>query len=847
MATPDMNTPVLECNNVSISYYTRAGEIPAVVDFNLKVMPGEAVGIVGESGCGKSTVALAIMQYMGKNGAIVGGEIKFMGRDMRTMSEDELRDIRGSRISMVYQEPMASLNPSMLIREQLNEVLIYHEGLSDEEASKRSIEMLDAVRLPDAERLMDSFPHQISGGQQQRVIIAMALLSKPQLLLLDEPTTALDVTVEAGVVELIKDISKRFGTSMIYISHNLGLILETCDKIAVMYSGEAVEFGSVNQVFDEMRHPYTRGLFNSIPLPGADRYSRPLVPIRGQLPLPHERPTGCNFGPRCDHFKDGVCNVQPLSMQNVSGHRGHRVRCERYLSIDWEAAKPKAVTGDSIKFGKTVLQVKNMQKYYEVHDRSLKALLTGKAPKYVKANEKLDFEAREAETVAIVGESGCGKSTFAKVMLGLETATGGEVILNGQEIGQIPVGKRTPQMVGSMQMIFQNPFETLNPSHTVGSQIGRVLRMFGVAKNKQEALEQTYKLLDMVKLPRDFALRRPRQLSGGQKQRVGIARAFAGEAQVVVADEPVSALDVSVQAAVTGLLTDIQRERRTTMLFISHDLSVVRYLADRVVVMYLGQIMEQGNTDDIYSPPYHPYTEALLSAVPIADTSITKKHIVLEGELPSPMNPPSGCPFQTRCPRKIGSICETELPAVKNMGNGHKIMCHLSEEELRAMEPVIAIASDKKKKSAATASPGRVKAALAAASIATIPGTGSKPAATQDEPDANGEAASRSKPATRSKPAKKTAAKKPAVKKPAAKKAGPERLKKARGKADDLKKISGVGPKLEQTLNKLGFWHFDQVAKWSKADIAIVDEQLTFKGRIERDDWVKQAKALARK
>ena len=847
MATPDMNTPVLECNNVSISYYTRAGEIPAVVDFNLKVMPGEAVGIVGESGCGKSTVALAIMQYMGKNGAIVGGEIKFMGRDMRTMSEDELRDIRGSRISMVYQEPMASLNPSMLIREQLNEVLIYHEGLSDEEASKRSIEMLDAVRLPDAERLMDSFPHQISGGQQQRVIIAMALLSKPQLLLLDEPTTALDVTVEAGVVELIKDISKRFGTSMIYISHNLGLILETCDKIAVMYSGEAVEFGSVNQVFDEMRHPYTRGLFNSIPLPGADRYSRPLVPIRGQLPLPHERPTGCNFGPRCDHFKDGVCNVQPLSMQNVSGHRGHRVRCERYLSIDWEAAKPKAVTGDSIKFGKTVLQVKNMQKYYEVHDRSLKALLTGKAPRYVKANEKLDFEAREAETVAIVGESGCGKSTFAKVMLGLETATGGEVILNGQEIGQIPVGKRTPQMVGSMQMIFQNPFETLNPSHTVGSQIGRVLRMFGVAKNKQDALEQTYKLLDMVKLPRDFALRRPRQLSGGQKQRVGIARAFAGEAQVVVADEPVSALDVSVQAAVTGLLTDIQRERRTTMLFISHDLSVVRYLADRVVVMYLGQIMEQGNTDDIYSPPYHPYTEALLSAVPIADTSITKKHIVLEGELPSPMNPPSGCPFQTRCPRKIGTICETELPAVKNMGNGHKIMCHLSEEELRAMEPVIAIASDKKKKSVATASPGRVKAALAAASIATIPGTGSKPAATQDKHDANGEAAPRSKPATRSKPAKKTAAKKPAVKKPAAKKTGPERLKKARGKADDLKKISGVGPKLEQTLNKLGFWHFDQVAKWSKADIAIVDEQLTFKGRIERDDWVKQAKALARK
>ncbi len=845
MAKPDMSTPVLECNNVSISYYTRAGEIPAVVDFNMKVMPGEAVGIVGESGCGKSTVALAIMQYMGKNGDIVGGEIKFMGRDMRTMSEEELRDIRGSRISMVYQEPMASLNPSMLIKEQLNEVLIYHEGISEEEASKRSIEMLDAVRLPDPQRVMDSFPHQISGGQQQRVVIAMALLSKPQLLLLDEPTTALDVTVEAGVVELIKDISKQFGTSMIYISHNLGLILETCDKIAVMYSGEAVEFGSVSQVFDEMRHPYTRGLFNSIPLPGADRYSRPLVPIRGQLPLPHERPTGCNFGPRCDHFKDGVCNVEALHMQDVSAHLGHQVRCERYLNIDWEAAKPKAVAGEAISYGKTILQVKNMQKYYEVHDRSLKALISGKASRFVKANEKLDFEAREAETVAIVGESGCGKSTFAKVMLGLETATGGEVILNGQEIGQITVHKRTPQMVGSMQMIFQNPFETLNPSHTVGSQIGRVLRMFGVAKNKEEALEKTYKLLDLVKLPRDFAMRRPRQLSGGQKQRVGIARAFAGEAQVVVADEPVSALDVSVQAAVTGLLTDIQRERRTTMLFISHDLSVVRYLADRVVVMYLGQIMEQGDTDDIYSPPYHPYTEALLSAVPIADTSITKKHIVLEGELPSPMNPPSGCPFQTRCPRKIGAVCEDELPAVKDLGGGHKIMCHLSEEELRAMEPVIAMPSDKKKKAAAAANPGRAKAALAAASIAAIPGVDTPPVP-------RAKTAAKIELTVKKAPPKKAAAKKPAAKKatakkPATGKTGPERLKKPRGKADDLKQISGVGPKLEQTLNGLGFWHFNQIAKWRKSDIAIVDDELSFKGRIERDDWVKQAKALARK
>jgi peptide/nickel transport system ATP-binding protein len=696
-----MTTPVLECRNVSISYYTRAGEVPAVYDFNLTVNPGEAVGIVGESGCGKSTVALAIMQYMGKNGAVTGGEIRFMGRDMRSMSAEELRDIRGSRISMIYQEPMASLNPSMLVGEQLNEVTMIHEGLDAGTAAVRSMEMLDAVRLPDPRRIMESYPHQLSGGQQQRVVIAMALLSNPQLLLLDEPTTALDVTVEAGVVELIKDIAKRFGTSMIYISHNLGLILETCDRICVMYSGQSVELGSVKQVFDQMRHPYTRGLFASIPLPGTDRFTHPLVPIRGQLPLPRERPLGCTFGPRCDFFAEEICS-RPQHMESVTGDAGHEVRCARYAAIDWDTHKPKGVTSEPLTPGKPVLQIRGMKKYYEIGDNSLAALFSGGNVRYVKANEKLDFEAREAETVAIVGESGCGKSTFAKVLMGLEAATDGEVIINGVDVARMPVKKRPTGLVSSLQMVFQNPFETLNPSHSVGAQIGRVLKKFGVAKTPEEIEAKTYELLDLVKLPREFALRKPRQLSGGQKQRIGIARAFGGNASVVVADEPVSALDVSVQAAVTGLLTDIQRAKRTTMVFISHDLSVVRYLADRIVVMYLGRIMEQGTTDQVFAPPYHPYTEALLSAVPIADTSVEKKHIVLKGELPSPMNPPPGCPFQTRCPRKIGEICETELPPVQDLAPGHTIMCHLPKDELRKMEPVFKIARKpaRKKRSA---------------------------------------------------------------------------------------------------------------------------------------------------
>ncbi len=685
-----MTEPILRCENLSISYFTRAGEIPAVIDFNLEVMPGEAVGLVGESGCGKSTVALGIMRYLGRNGRIVGGTIRFKGRDLVTMGDEALRQLRGAEIAMVYQEPMASLNPAMMIGRQLMEVPLHHEAIDEAGARRRARAMLERVKLPDPERLMDAYPHQLSGGQQQRVGIAMALLSNPSLLLLDEPTTALDVTVEAGIVELIREIAQESGTSMVYISHNLGLILETCQRLNVMYSGEAVEVGSVAQVFDAMRHPYTRGLFNSIPLPGADKRARPLLPIRGQLPLPHERPEGCNFGPRCDYFREGTCDRGVIPMAAVAGDPGHYSRCRRFEDIDWEAAAPKRKEAAAAPLGRKVLEVDQLKKYYALHDRSLMALLRGDAARFVKANEKIDFDAFEAETVAIVGESGCGKSTLAKVLMGLEEATEGRVLLDNQDIANLPVQKRDKAMVGYLQMVFQNPFDTLNPSHTVGAQIGRVLRKFGVATDPAEVKARVMELLDTVKLPRDFYHRRPRQLSGGQKQRVGIARAFAGEPKVVVADEPVSALDVSVQAAVTQLLMDIQREHRTTLLVISHDLSLVRYLADRVVVMYLGTVVEQGTTEAVFAPPYHPYTEALLSAVPIADTRIKKKRIVLEGDLPSALDPPPGCPFQTRCPRKLGALCETEAPPIRELADGHTIACHIEPAELAKVEPVIA-------------------------------------------------------------------------------------------------------------------------------------------------------------
>src|SRR6056297_3260583 len=496
--------PILEIDNLSISFFTRLREIPAVMDFSVSVQPGEAVGLVGESGCGKSTVALGVMQDLGVNGHIVGGTIKFKGRDLGQMSVDELRDIRGNEIAMIYQEPMASLNPAMRVGKQLMEVPMIHEGVSESEARKRALEVVNDVKLPDPERILRAFPHQLSGGQQQRIVIAMALMSKPSLLILDEPTTALDVTVEAAVVELVKDLGRKYGTSMLFISHNLGLVLETCDRICVMYSGEAVETGSIKDVFDKMQHPYTQALFRSIPLPGANKNARPLKAIPGNFPLPHERPPGCNFGPRCDYFEEGRCNRQAaIPMEQIDGDDRHFSRCLRVDEIDWNAPIAAAVQSEATEKGEVILKIENLKKYYEVAANALFGSSGEK--KVVKANETLSFEARESETLAIVGESGCGKSTFAKVLMGLETATDGQILLDNRNIEEIAIEDRDTKTVSSVQMVFQNPFDTLNPSMTVGRQIMRALEIFGIGATDQERRDEMLRLLDLVKLPREFA------------------------------------------------------------------------------------------------------------------------------------------------------------------------------------------------------------------------------------------------------------------------------------------------------------------------------------------------------
>ncbi len=461
MAKLEYDGPILEIEDLSISFFTRLREIPAVMDFSVVVQPGEAVGLVGESGCGKSTVALGVMQDLGVNGRIVGGTIKFKGRDLAKISYEELRDIRGNEIAMIYQEPMASLNPAMKVGRQLMEVPMIHEGVSENDAYKRALEVVTDVKLPDPERILKSYPHQLSGGQQQRIVIAMALMSKPALLILDEPTTALDVTVEAAVVDLVKDLGKKYNTSMLFISHNLGLVLETCDRICVMYSGEAVETGSIEDVFDKMQHPYTQALFRSIPLPGADKNARPLVAIPGNFPLPHERPEGCNFGPRCDYFQEGLCNQGNIPMAVIEGDDRHFSRCIRFKDIDWNAPITASNANEKVAPGKVILRMDNLKKYYEV---AANALFGNSGEKrVVKANETLSFEAREAETLAIVGESGCGKSTFAKVLMGLETATDGQILLDGQNIEKTPIEYRATKTVADVQMVFQNPFDTLNP------------------------------------------------------------------------------------------------------------------------------------------------------------------------------------------------------------------------------------------------------------------------------------------------------------------------------------------------------------------------------------------------
>jgi peptide/nickel transport system ATP-binding protein len=594
---------------------------------------------------------------------------------------------------------MTSLNPVLRVGEQMAEVLTVHQNVSAAEAREKSIAMLKRVYMPDPEKVLERYPHQISGGQQQRIVIAMALLNNPALLIMDEPTTALDVTVEAAVLDLIADLRRDFDTAILFISHNLGVIARVCDRVGVMYAGEVVELAGVRELFANPRHPYTQGLLRAVPKLGSDKSSSVLHAIPGRVPAPDKLPPGCAFAPRC-HYAIDACRAERITLRTLShGERGHLVRCIRAEEIDattWQPSEFPSPLRGGVGGGvasEPILRVDDLKTHYKSGGGLLSAFGIGKR-EAVKAVDGVSFDLIRGKTLGIVGESGSGKSTLIKTIIGLEDVSGGKAEFIGFDINK-RTSQRDLDMIRELQMVFQNPEATMNPAYTVGQQIERPLKRFKVVPSNQ-IRDEVIRLLRAVKLDEHYYDRLPRQLSGGEKQRVGIARAFAGRPDLVLADEPVSALDVSVQAAVLNLLMEIQSERGTTMIFIAHDLSVVRFMCDLIAVMYLGQIVEIGPAEAIYSPPYHPYTESLLAAVPVPDPTVEQSHIRLEGTIPSPVNPPSGCRFHTRCPRRAllpdgGKVCETDAPPWQEAGPGHRIHCHIPLEQLREVESAVRV------------------------------------------------------------------------------------------------------------------------------------------------------------
>ena len=657
----------IEVNDLQVVYTVRGIDRAVLRGVSFHIAPGEAYGLVGESGCGKSTTAYAAMRYLPRNGRIVGGQVMVDGQDVTKMSEARLREFRSREASMVYQDPALAMNPTLRVGRQLIESFVLL-GQNKTQAEASAIEALRKVRIADPQRVMDRYPFQLSGGMQQRVVIAMALACDPKLLVLDEPTTGLDATVEAEVLDLVQALRKESDAAVLLIAHNLGIIRSLCDRVGVMYAGRIVEEGPSAQVFDQPQHPYTVGLLRSLPRHGARKTERALATIPGILPLIGSDLPTCVFLDRCP-LADETCHTQVPPVTPVG--EGRWTRChhvERVAEIQ-EAAPALGITvlAESTEQA-GVLELSHVSKTFKQRNQAIPALVD------------VDLQLAEGETLGIVGESGSGKSTLAKTMLGIEALDeGGRVSLSGQQLAASTTS-RSADDKRSMQMIFQNPDSALNRSWSVRRILVRSVEMLTGIKGK-EANDRVEALAAHLRLtPRHLDLK-PRQLSGGLKQRVAIARAFAGDPRIVVCDEPTSALDVSVQAAILNLLSDLQVENRTSYVFISHDMGVVRYLADRIAVMYLGRIQEIGPTDAIFNGPNHPYTEALLSAIPSVDGE-ERARIRLGGEIPSPANPPSGCVFHPRCPRAIEGVCSESEPPLRDVAPGHQMRCHIPAEQL---------------------------------------------------------------------------------------------------------------------------------------------------------------------
>lgn len=677
--------PVIELQNVTVSYRDAAGWADALRQITLQIAPSEIHGLVGESGSGKTTLALAMMRYLGREARITSGSIRFLGEDLLKLSPSQLRAIWGGQMALVPQDPLAALNPAYTVGDQIAEVARTHQRLGRRAARLHAVEMLERVRIANPGQVARKYPHQLSGGMQQRVTIAMALSTQPRLLILDEPTTALDVTTEATVLDLFRDLIRENNAAALFVSHNLGVIAQMCDRVTVLYAGEIMAAGAVRGLYGKPLHPYTIGLLASIPrpLPGVETR---LPAMDGIAPPLREREGGCVFAARCP-LALPLCHAQKPALESPSP--GRWVKCHRWQEIAagdlaLDTAPQSAVTnGPAPVADELVLQASDLSKTFVrgmLFDRLMGSM------EAVHALDDASIRVRARATLGLVGESGSGKTTLARCIVGLESADSGTMALLDMPLSASAAAR--PQAVRrNLQMIFQNPNDTLNPYRTVGDTLRRAIRKLNGAPQSTQAVEaRVHELLAQVRLPPDYVDRLPGELSGGEKQRVAIARAFAAHPALVVADEPTSALDVSVQAVILNLLKDLRAQQGVSYLFISHDLRAVAYLADWIAVMYLGQIVEEGTTEQVYGFPSHPYTEALISAIPEPDPTRPQGHIRLDGELPSDTAAIPGCRFHTRCPRKIGTICEQAAPPWQDAGDGHRIRCHIPADELAQLQ-----------------------------------------------------------------------------------------------------------------------------------------------------------------
>jgi peptide/nickel transport system ATP-binding protein len=656
---------LLRIEDLCVEFTTRRGIVRAVDGVSCDVRPGEFVAIVGESGCGKSVTALSIMRLLPAGvGRIVHGRILFRGHDLACLARKEMRALRGREIAMIFQEPMTSLNPVLSIGLQIMEPLVIHLQLSRAAARARAAELLGLVGISDPERRLDQYPYELSGGMRQRVMIAIALACDPKLIIADEPTTALDVTIQAQILELMKELSQRLGIALVVITHNLGIVARYADRINVMYAGHVVEHGNADAIFHAPRHPYTLGLLESVPRLDRPRVAR-LATIPGMPPDLRNPPAGCRFAPRCA-LRAPVCDSEP-ALRPV-GRPGQLSACHRageigppprFVPSAPEAARPADRAP-------TLLTVRGLTKSFRI----------GKSGDPVlRAVSDVSFDIPRGRTLGLVGESGCGKTTVGRMLVHLTEPTEGEISFAGTEVTHLARRDRAA-FARHAQIVFQDPYSSLNPRSTVGDTLAEPLRVHRLTKGRRARAERVAELLDMVGLPAWMAERYPHQLSGGQRQRVGIARALAMDPAFIVCDEAVSALDVSIQGQVINLLEDLQRDLGLTYLFIAHDLAVVRHISHRIAVMYLGRVMEIGDAEAILGDPLHPYTQALIDAAPLPDPTIerARRPRSLQGELPSPLAPPSGCVFRTRCPL-ASSACSETVPLPREIRPAHFAAC----------------------------------------------------------------------------------------------------------------------------------------------------------------------------